>query len=248
MKMHTYNDALRHTIGSYVLYPGTQTDSAETISKFHEISPGVGAIAMKPGNERCLEMLRTFIVDVLKHQADTYTQYRYIQDTDFQTLRYPPEMVRESCATYSIARRDAPCVLLYIHSKNEEDFRKHGYAYCRVKNIGNSEPLNLNLSIEVGSEFIPYGGARGEEKQTRAWRGKVRSARFIEKKEARDYLLKKYPESAALPENGDYYLLFEFDSVTRFKVLNVGPLHRKAEARSRYMAISCTWDEILGNG
>ncbi|MGB0414363.1 MAG: DUF2357 domain-containing protein [Coraliomargarita sp.] len=250
LKMHTYNDALQHTIGSYVLFPGTKTESAERIPKFYEIAPGVGALVMKPGSESCLETLRNFIVDVFEHQADAFTQYRYIQDTDFQTLQHRPEMLEEPGAAYSIARRDAPCVLLYIPRKNEEDFKKYGYAYCRVENIGSAEPLNLDLSIEVGSEFIPYGGARAEAKQTRGWRGKIRTARFVEKNEARRYLLEKYPETKALPESEEchYYLLFEFDTVRQFKVLNVGPLHKEAEAQSRYMAISCTWDEILSCG
>jgi predicted component of viral defense system (DUF524 family) len=250
LKMHTYNDALRHTIGSYVLYPGTKTDSAERIPKFHELAPGVGALVMKPGNESCLNTLRNFIVDVFKHQADAFTQYRYIKDTNFQTLQYRPKMVGEPGAAYSIARRNAACVLLYIPKKNEDDFRKYGYAFCRIENIVSSKPLNLDLTIEVGSEFIPYGGARTDAKQTRGWRGKVRAARFVEKNEARRYLLEKYPETKALPESQGchYYLLFEFDTVMQFKVLNIGPLHREAEAQSRYMAISCTWDEILNCG
>ena len=250
LKMHTYNDALQHTVGSYVLYPGTKTDSAERIPKFHELAPGVGAIVMKPGNESCLNTLRDFIVDVFKHQADAFTQYRYIKDTDFQILQHRPKMVGEPGSAYSIARRNAACVLLYISKKNEDNFRKYGYAYCRVENIGSSEPLNLDLSIEVGSEFIPYGGAQAEAKQTLGWRGKVRAVRFVEKNEARRYLLEKYPETKALPESqgSHYYLLFEFDTVMQFKVLDIGPLDREAEAQSRYMAISCTWDEILNCG
>ena len=205
---------------------------------------------MKPGNESCLNTLRDFIVDVFKHQADAFTQYRYIKDTDFQILQHRPKMVGEPGSAYSIARRNAACVLLYISKKNEDNFRKYGYAYCRVENIGSSEPLNLDLSIEVGSEFIPYGGAQAEAKQTLGWRGKVRAVRFVEKNEARRYLLEKYPETKALPESqgSHYYLLFEFDTVMQFKVLDIGPLDREAEAQSRYMAISCTWDEILNCG
>ena len=49
--MHTYNDAIRRTIGSYVLYPGESnlSDGKDTIFRLYdEILPGVGAFAIKP--------------------------------------------------------------------------------------------------------------------------------------------------------------------------------------------------------
>ena len=48
-KMHAYNDAIRRTAGSYVLYPGSK--KVEPFSKFHELIPGVGAFVVKPGNK-----------------------------------------------------------------------------------------------------------------------------------------------------------------------------------------------------
>ena len=51
--MHTYNDAIRKTVGSYVLYPGNNNNSVqnEVSSSYDEILPGVGAFAIRPGNE-----------------------------------------------------------------------------------------------------------------------------------------------------------------------------------------------------
>ncbi|WP_027728291.1 DUF2357 domain-containing protein [Treponema sp. C6A8] len=53
LKMHTYNDAIRKTVGSYVLYPGNNNNSGqnEVSSSYDEILPGVGAFAIRPGNE-----------------------------------------------------------------------------------------------------------------------------------------------------------------------------------------------------
>ena len=51
LKMHTYNDAIRRTIGSYVLYPGNinHADKGNKVfSLYDEILPGVGAFAIKP--------------------------------------------------------------------------------------------------------------------------------------------------------------------------------------------------------
>lgn len=48
LKMHTYNDAIRRTIGSYVLYPGTNDKEGKLFSVYEEILPGVGAFAIRP--------------------------------------------------------------------------------------------------------------------------------------------------------------------------------------------------------
>lgn len=53
LKMHTYNDAIRRTVGSYVLYPGNENNSErnEQASVYDEILPGVGAFAIRPSNK-----------------------------------------------------------------------------------------------------------------------------------------------------------------------------------------------------
>lgn len=72
LKMHTYNDAIRRTIGSYVLYPG---DAREEMRLFEEILPGVGAFAVKPSNiAESGETLRRFIVDIIKFKGRNDTR------------------------------------------------------------------------------------------------------------------------------------------------------------------------------
>ena len=58
LKMHTYNDALRSTIGSYILYPGTN-DKNEKVSKFHEIAPGLAPFRLNPAMSNRSLPLRT---------------------------------------------------------------------------------------------------------------------------------------------------------------------------------------------
>ena len=45
LKMHAYRDAIRRSVGAYVLYPG---DQSEQIREYHEILPGLGAFALRP--------------------------------------------------------------------------------------------------------------------------------------------------------------------------------------------------------
>ena len=50
LKMHTYNDAIRRTVGSYVLYPGSDGKDGKRFSVYEEILPGVGAFAIRPSD------------------------------------------------------------------------------------------------------------------------------------------------------------------------------------------------------
>ena len=247
LKMHTYNDALRHTIGSYVLYPGTKTEDAEKLPKFHEIAPGVGAMVMKPGNTECLDAMRRFLSELLNHQADMFSQYRYLSDTSYQTHTDAPEAIEESGNIYNIARKDAPCVLVYLKKEHSEEFKKLGFAYSRVSMQDASKPLNLDLSIEVGSEFIPYGGSRNEQKTTLGWRAKIRSVRFIERGELIKFIDTHYGSASGRPSNADHYVLYEFSDIGRFPAKKVNSLHSRRQSRSAFMAITCKWADILSS-
>lgn len=46
LKMHAYRDAIRRSVGAYVLYPGTEREECRT--HYHEILPGLGAFALRP--------------------------------------------------------------------------------------------------------------------------------------------------------------------------------------------------------
>ncbi|MDO4178055.1 MAG: DUF2357 domain-containing protein [Phascolarctobacterium sp.] len=78
LKMHTYNDAIRRTIGSYVLYPGSDTkgNGVETQHKLYdEILPGVGAFAIKPSNEHAgAKTLEDFINRILINKSYHHTR------------------------------------------------------------------------------------------------------------------------------------------------------------------------------
>ena len=75
LKMHTYNDAIRRTVGSYVLYPGTGNDNNsgqnEVSSAYDEILPGVGAFAIRPGNENAgHNEIKKFIKQIIDFKSN----------------------------------------------------------------------------------------------------------------------------------------------------------------------------------
>jgi len=81
LKMHAYRDAIRRTAGAYVLYPGNPVKGnlnfpEVKVKGFHEVLPGLGAFAIRPGAEGeaiGIEAVSKFLDDVIKHLANRTT-------------------------------------------------------------------------------------------------------------------------------------------------------------------------------
>lgn len=75
LKMHTYNDAIRRTVGSYVLYPGDFDRQTKNYRLFEEVLPGVGAFAIKPSIQVDSEnVLKNFISEILVASSRKYSR------------------------------------------------------------------------------------------------------------------------------------------------------------------------------
>ena len=75
LKMHAYRDAIRRSEGAYIIYPGARSDPTE-FKGFHEILPGLGAFAIKPGGEGQpvgIQHLSRFLDEVIAHVANRAT-------------------------------------------------------------------------------------------------------------------------------------------------------------------------------
>lgn len=125
LKMHTYNDAIRRTIGSYVLYPGelNLSDRKDSIfSLYDEILPGVGAFAIKPSISNLSEnKLEEFILRVITENNKNYSR--------LNRLNYYTEMVLQEPAVNNESHNNPNerlseklCVIGYIRADNPEDY------------------------------------------------------------------------------------------------------------------------------
>ncbi len=88
LKMHTYNDAIRRTVGSYILYPG---ENDEKFRLFDEIIPGVGAFAIKPSNEQAGEMvIAQFLKDLVDQQISPASRLNRLSYFTDMVIQEPP--------------------------------------------------------------------------------------------------------------------------------------------------------------
>lgn len=71
-KMHTYKDAILHSIGAYILYPG---DEEVIFKEYKDEIPSVGAFPLNPGNskneERIKKFIKTIIMKTIKIHKET---------------------------------------------------------------------------------------------------------------------------------------------------------------------------------
>lgn len=75
LKMHTYNDAIRRTVGSYVLYPGDFDSKTKNYRLFEEVLPGVGAFAIKPSIQTDSEnALKNFITEIIEARSKKFSR------------------------------------------------------------------------------------------------------------------------------------------------------------------------------
>lgn len=105
LKMHAYRDAIRRTVGAYVLYPGTdEGDRAQQYSEYHELLPGLGAFVLKPERDGAVlgkARVAQFLDDVLDHLA--------LQFSEHERSRYwLSDSYRQSVPSYNAASDDPP--------------------------------------------------------------------------------------------------------------------------------------------
>ncbi len=76
LKMHAYKDAIRRSVGAYVVYPGAS--GGDPFREYHELLPGLGAFALRPtatGDADGTPAIVKFIDDVLSHVGLQVTQH-----------------------------------------------------------------------------------------------------------------------------------------------------------------------------
>lgn len=242
LKMHTYNDAVRQTAGSYVLYPGS--DKETRLDKFHEILPGVGAFILKPGREECRTVLKSFLMDVFRHQADQFTQFRHFTDVQHAVVREEPTPYGER----KTHRPGAACVLVYLKQEAHETSRERRIAYCRaLKDDGT--PIRIQLGNLSGAVLCPYFGPRNGDKISLPWLAPILSCEMM----PLDALLRVLRNEGwpvdALPSTASAYLLFRLDEPMQVEARRITSL----TPNGSYQAVSRTLREldacpVAGNG
>jgi predicted component of viral defense system (DUF524 family) len=105
LKMHAYRDAIRRTQGAYVIYPGEPGDD-KRLNAFHEVLPGLGAFALRPGAGT--QAIETFMRDVVGHVADRASAREQHSFHTWQTYeKSEPPTAQDQRAAYLVVPEKA---------------------------------------------------------------------------------------------------------------------------------------------
>ena len=100
LKMHAYRDAIRRTQGAYVIYPGPMGGD-KRMQGFHEVLPGLGAFALRPGSGTAA--LTLFLREVVSHVADRSSAREQQSFHTYKTYEQQhPGAVEEQRAIYGV--------------------------------------------------------------------------------------------------------------------------------------------------
>ena len=235
LKMHTYNDAVRQTAGSYVLYPGSDTETR--MDKFHEIVPGVGAFVLKPGNPSGRHELVKFLLDVFRHQADQFTQYRHFSDVLHATVREAPS----HSGGDQTHRPSADCVLVYLKEDTRELCRAKRLVYSRaLKDDEERSPIRIRLGNLSGAVLCPYMGGRTSAKISLPWLAPILSCEMLSRDALCRILRNEGWPAATMPKSASAYLLFRLDEPSAAQARDITELTPK----EGYQAISRSLGEV----
>jgi len=92
-KMHTYNEAIRGTAASVILFPGGQPADGglnQSFEKYRELIPGVGALAISPGNyevrSKALTAIRDYLSKALTLTPKSQSSYARMRSWEVNEL------------------------------------------------------------------------------------------------------------------------------------------------------------------
>ena len=238
-KMHTYNEAIRRTVGSYVLYPGDtdQTDNHK-FPKYHEVLPGVGAFALRPGYRDdqpvCSGRIpfAKFLTDVVRHQGNEFSQLRRISSLTHEAIKEMPLNLETDGQEFSLGSPSTPVILGFVREDREDEFKSGRYFYCWATN-SRGAPARVDLAMATNALFVGYGGSV-TQRRSLSWCASVSSCRIVSPHQLRDHIGREPSGEAPL------YLLFLLDHPTSMRIRDLNGIAPHGGG----LAISAKWCSI----
>jgi len=171
-KMHTYNDAIRRTAGSYIIYPGdNENPKATSFGSYHEILPSVGAFVLKPNSDS--KLLRDFIVDCLAIQQNKFSQLYRIKYDIHNIVQEPSiftyNQFSQSKVNYdkyhlpineTLPPEEIDVVMGYMRKEDLPDLENRDYHFFHAIEGDNKTRNDFSLDILKGKYLFIYHGRR----------------------------------------------------------------------------------------
>lgn len=208
LKMHAYKDAIRRTVGAYVLYPGT--NKTQPYKGFHEIVPGLGAFPISPSNDaEGLDTLEKFIGEIIEHFSNRASQREQLSYYAYDIHNSSAEVLKEAMPEYlSKGKRTQPPMdaTVLVGYYNEDQ-----YMWIEQEKL-------YNIRIDPQDGLVDYGSditgakylllhGKGEFETSKIWEIIGNAPKLMSKNDL--VIDKHYPRSPS----ADNYLVYEIKPI-----------------------------------
>jgi len=239
LKMHAYKDAIRRTVGAYVLYPGT--NKAHPYKGFHEIIPGLGAFPIAPSNDaEGLDALEKFIGEIVEHFSNRASQREQLSYYAYGIHSASAEVLKEAMPEYlSKGKRTEPpidaTVLVGYYNKDQYEWIVDEQLY-NIR-IDPKDGLVDYGSDITGAKYLLLHG-KDELETSRIWEIVSKGPKLVSKNDLRTQ--KHYPRTPS----ADNYLLYKIkpieDSLFDEKKWDISklPKYKSGRQSSRPFAVT----------
>ena len=142
LKMHAYRDAIRRSSGAYVIYPGQVPHS---LSRYHELLPGIGAFPLRPSasnDAEGAEALTAFLDEMLTHAATQTSQHERGRHWEKRVYASDPIVVNPQAHALAFLESppaDTPVLLGYVKSPEHLKWIET----CNLYNLRAAPPKRL---------------------------------------------------------------------------------------------------------
>lgn len=247
LKMHAYNDAIRRTYGSYILYPGDKDDPKR---RYREIIPGIGAFVLRPGKQEMAgaSKIEKFIRKVIVSLQNRLSQRERTAMYDWNVHRFNPVDLPLAARNVSLPDRNSSgepfipaeeyILMCYYHSSSWEWIKKNGYNF----RVGLSRGSLGITSVQLKADYILLHSETAiTDKLFKI--EKEHGPRLVSKQ---DMIKLGYPN----PPSSDAYLLFKLIPIRKDEPLygitcDISKLPQYSGARTATHPITITFQDIL---
>jgi predicted component of viral defense system (DUF524 family) len=250
-KMHTYNEAIRRTVGSYVLYPGSALEPKDANARFlryHEITPGIGAFALRPSSNGTKPAGLPFVCDFIR---DILTQHLTQFSQSFRIDYWRESTVREDRVEYTTGPaglrlgnrppKDTQMLLGYVRDdaaaldcRNTQTFFCHAVEWKKNAEGKIIEPRQPDESTDLQFDpfrsdfFVAYQAAKSF-----GWVAKVEEVKLVSALERANEVQRPVTEMKAA-----YYYRFQLAEIQEITPRDVSNLVASRPGKPRACRLS----------
>ena len=256
LKMHSYNDAIRRTYGSYILYPGS---GEKTKPRYKEIIPGVGAFVLRPKiNSSIAEgsvMLKGFLRKVANSLQNRITQHERMAKYGHHVHKDGPSQIPVVAMKLKLPEKNEAMARPFIPSeeyvivayyKDDAHLRwiLDNYYNLRLGDVRGT--LHISPGMTSAQYLLLHGP--GEASHTnRLFMIDYGNSRMVWSK--KDLVDTGYPGTPS----GEFYLMFKLKQIQPGKplyggVYDISKLQRYGGGRNSAKPFDTTFADLLQNG